>query len=103
MKTIKVSEATGHALDWLVAKCEEASGRDNAETWLRDYRIGFSTRYSTTWSQGGTIIEAEGIHLLCNDDQTEWLASAPHSNPRLVGWKSIHMGQPHSLQPCVFM
>ena len=64
MKTILVAEATGPALDWLVAKCETPSGRDNADIWLRDYRrIGFSTRYSTSWAQGGPIIEREAIRL----------------------------------------
>jgi len=54
---MKTAELTGAALDWAVAKCEESSGRDNATTWLRDYLIGFSTRYSTNWSAGGPIIE----------------------------------------------
>lgn len=31
MKTIKVAEATGAVLDWLVAKCEE--GEEVAEDW----------------------------------------------------------------------
>ena len=58
---MKTSELTGAALDWAVAKCEEMLHLDNAETWLRDYRIGFSTRYSTVWSQGGPIIERERV------------------------------------------
>ena len=58
---IKTSELIGHALDWAVAKCEEEYGRDNAVTWLRDCLIGFATRYSSVWSQGGPIIEREEI------------------------------------------
>lgn len=60
---IKTSELNDIALDWAVAKCEEPSGRDNAEQFLRDHRIGFSTRYSTNWSQGGPIIERENIDV----------------------------------------
>lgn len=59
--TVKTSELTGAALDWAVAKCEEMLHLDNAESWLRDYRIGFSTRYSAVWSAGGEIIEREKI------------------------------------------
>ncbi len=60
---MKTAELTGVALDWAVAKCEELSDRDNAATWLKDYLIGFSTRYSTNWSQGGPIIERWEIDL----------------------------------------
>lgn len=59
MKKLKVSSLKGAALDWAVAKCEEPSGRDNAERFLRDHQIGFTTKYSETWSQGGPIIERE--------------------------------------------
>ena len=77
MKTVKTSELTGAALDWAVAKCEESLGLDNAERFLRDHRIGFTTRYSETWSQGGPIIEREGICLYFNPedaDAFEWHA-----------------------------
>ncbi len=52
MKTIKVSELTGAALDWAVAKCEGVVYDNPA--W---------TSYSTDWSQGGPIIEREKITL----------------------------------------
>jgi hypothetical protein len=74
---MKTSELTGAALDWAVAKCEEMLHLDNAETWLRDYRIGFSTRYSTVWSQGGPIIEREGIGLDQYADYPKWQAFTP--------------------------
>ncbi len=63
MKTIKVSEATGAALDWLVWKC--AGGIDaypktgSGPAFLKLWR-GNSAKYvhpSTDWSQGGPIIE----------------------------------------------
>lgn len=54
MRTIKVSELTGVALDWAVAKCE-------------GYRLDLvpegSYQPSTDWEQGGPIIEREGIAM----------------------------------------
>ena len=52
MKTIKVSELTGVALDWVVAKCEGVVYDNPA--W---------TSYSSDWAQGGPIIEREMIQL----------------------------------------
>lgn len=57
MKTIKVSEASGAVLNWMVLK---ALGHDF---------IGFNLKYmdaypfSTDWAQGGPIIEREFIEL----------------------------------------
>jgi hypothetical protein len=63
MKSIKVSELTGAALDWAVAKCEGM-----ADDMLNDFdEYGWaysdSRRYLTDWSQGGPIIERERIGL----------------------------------------
>ena len=56
----KVSELTGAALDWAVAKCE---GMDTAM--LNDFDDGAwlygQRKYSTDWAQGGPIIEREKI------------------------------------------
>ena len=49
MKTIKVSELTGAALDWAVAKCEGV--------------VYDNPAWSTVWAQGGPIIEREKITL----------------------------------------
>ena len=74
MKTIKVSEAIGPVLDWLVAECE---GVNSA-----------AFHYSTVWSQGGPIIERECIAVDYSDgDATEsgepyWCASVYCSNAR---------------------
>jgi hypothetical protein len=46
---IKTNELTGAALDWAVAKCEDVYCFDGSYT------------PSTDWSQGGPIIEREGI------------------------------------------
>lgn len=48
---IKVSEASGPALDWMVAKCEgnlPLSYDDWGQVW---------PHYSTDWSQGGPILQ----------------------------------------------
>lgn len=82
MKTIKTADLTGAALDWAVAKCE---GR---RTYITRYEhtmtgqcvldadlVDLSTdgpqefKYSRDWSQGGPIIEQEGIAL--------WLSATP--------------------------
>ena len=83
MKTIKVSEATGPALDWLVAKCEYG---DEVFVHLRDFlkmsckkgrpvpaindpdgdQFAVYLEYSTDWSQGGPIIERERICVSYN-------------------------------------
>lgn len=57
---IKVSELTGAALDWAVAKCEG----------LRTYiEVVEGFKPSTDWSQGGPIIEREKI-------EWQWLPAA---------------------------
>ena len=60
---IKVSEAVGPTLDWLVAKCE---GRDiRPGRWRGKFSSnGGIWKPSENWSQGGPIIEREGIELL---------------------------------------
>jgi len=73
MKTI---ELTGAALDWAVAKAADYLHRQG-DHWMVALpyvsarmnfvpgpRCVFSP--STRWSQGGPIIEREGIELLCN-------------------------------------
>ena len=79
---MKTAELTGAALDWAVAKCEGVelySGpRDNnpayKANWVRR-KHGDLFQPSTDWSQGGPIIEREGIcvDLLLNG---QWLAAS---------------------------
>ena len=62
---MKVSELSGVALDWAVAKCE-----------YFPVRSGFDDNcpeYSTDWAQGGPIIEREGIAIYLYGDG-EWQA-----------------------------
>ena len=84
MKTIKVSETTPIQLDWLVAKCYYRDRRVELgvmghAAFAVELQPGSGDRYTgwmlfhptTDWSQGGPIIEAEGIELLCNLTATE--------------------------------
>jgi len=65
---IKVSESSGNVLDYLVAKCE-----GKGEYYLKWWNIGGDRRfthciimsaYSTSWSEGGPIIDREKIYVL---------------------------------------
>ncbi len=92
MKTIKVAEATERQLDWLVAKCEGLELHRNALLdgqikegwWVSGYYIDPNNwiplsllNYSTNWSQGGQIIEREGISIIFHE-QGHWTASNLH-------------------------
>ena len=65
---MKTSELTGVALDWAVAKCE---GHDTLITYApmqvlyepKGKRSWYVYRPSTNWTQGGPIIEREGITI----------------------------------------
>lgn len=71
MKTINTSEATGPALDWLVAKCQGITKIDRIGcAWVRDPdEPHFSRQFkpSTDWSQGGPIVEKEKMQLSHSD------------------------------------
>ena len=60
---MKTNELTGAALDWAVARCE---GEDYcAQDGVDGIGNAFeATRYSTDWSQGGPIIEREGVSVI---------------------------------------
>jgi hypothetical protein len=60
MKSIKVSELTGAALDWAVAKCE---GIINGDVLDVGFILEGGYSPSTNWSQGGPIIEREEISV----------------------------------------
>ena len=68
---MKTSELTGAALDWAVAQCTGFP-----------VRYGFDDNcpeYSTSWAQGGPIIEEEKIELFMRDE--EWFAYSQRSKP----------------------
>lgn len=61
---IKTANLQGAALDWALAKCEGRTW-EAAESFTAYHDEG-EMRYSTDWSQGGPIIEREGITLRVN-------------------------------------
>jgi hypothetical protein len=65
---LNTNELTGPALDWAVAKAE--GKLDRLEFWPKSKGLYFPRgavpyRPSQRWAQAGTIIEREGISLLC--------------------------------------
>lgn len=82
MKTIKVSEASGAVLDWLVAKVEGLEfDEDNKPIWFAASaqaneapRVPFQP--STDWAQGGPIIERERICLRDTGEDTDLMWAA---------------------------
>ena len=81
MKTIKVSEATGPALAWMVAKCQgyveqgvygTPEFRDS-EVYLCYCDAVLNSCYSpaTDWAQAGPIIQREGISIRLNHKQAQ--------------------------------
>jgi hypothetical protein len=60
---IKTSELTGTALDWAVASAEGAVWAVWAVWRFKERHAVGEMRYSTSWSQGGPIIERERIDV----------------------------------------
>lgn len=79
MKTAKTSELSGAALDWAVAKCKGwIKGDITHPKFCRLWRDQIRTPAiypSTSWAQGGPIIERERI------------ATSYHPNPNTPGWE----------------
>lgn len=70
---MKTSELIGAQLDWAVAKCEGLLDAPAMEVRVGYGDISFAVdgdriyfRPSEDWTQGGPIIEREGIDLYCN-------------------------------------
>ena len=83
MQKIRTSELCGTDLDWAVAKCE------NLEIDI-DQCVLIGDEYYTPskdWSQGGPIIEREGIAIdceRCGDRIDSWVASLPWDEEAFV-------------------
>lgn len=70
---LKTRELTGPALDWAVAKAE---GHDVIDpTWWVDF--GDECCYSTNWSQGGPIIDREGLSISNDQWYDKWASWTP--------------------------
>lgn len=89
---IKTADLIGPALDWAVA-VEEGLTEENAWTTLEIFkavRAGGGYRCSTDWSQGGPLIEREGINLFkhnkLNESQPDvWCAHKVVPRPNMEG------------------
>lgn len=94
---VKSQDLSGSALNWAVALCEhkqEMPCFDNDTN--RVYKteslrsIGVNFTPSSSWSDGGPIIEREEIHLLRAYGQ--WIASIKCGD-RLSDWRILAMAQ----------
>ena len=84
MKTVKVPDLSGPALDWVVAKCEGylPSYTDPAKAVSPLYRDGEHVQlralpYSFDWSLAGPIIEREKMALWFDGESNDYAASGP--------------------------
>ena len=82
---MRVSELTGQALNWAVARCEGGVGKNQL--------LGAWYAPSTDWSQGGSIIERERIAVTCTPDA--WCAYA-HDGLQDVVMHGVHAGKAYN-------
>lgn len=78
---IKTAELTGAALDWAVAKCEPDDtlaiyfDEDTGEPLCYDdWKDNQEYKPSSDWSQGGPIIEREGVSIEYAAQPEKWCA-----------------------------
>jgi hypothetical protein len=95
---MKTNELTGAALDWAVATCE---GRPYSVT-LDDIKgapplVAPIFSPSTSWQEGGPIIEREGIRIAPTVTRSAWMAQIRHTknhplvaHPVLDGWTNAN-------------
>jgi hypothetical protein len=82
---MKTHELTGSALDWAVAEADGTPIYRSGKTMTRmDMDGNVYWQPSTDWSQGGPIIEREGIELLCEGFGFRWVAM-PQKGPEWRG------------------
>jgi hypothetical protein len=83
---MKVSELTGAALDWAVAKCEGISVEyvDDGITRCLLMQAGSRFNPTTKWAQGGPIIEREKLSLLLISKTGGWAARTEAYPPKYV-------------------
>lgn len=69
LKKIRLSEATNHALDWLVSKCKSES-HARACLWHKTTPNGErdAYAYSSSWEAVGELIEEDQINILAPSD-----------------------------------
>ena len=97
---MKTAELTGVALDWAVASSKGYSKialtiSGEVREFIKMHSEGYHN-YSTDWSQGGPIIEREGISVHKNLGGS-WRGTIRHTEPHplvphpvLAGWTHQH-------------
>ena len=91
MKTIQVATAEGHALSWLVAKCDGRSpsiheySKDKGSYFVLMQKGVHRTEcnFSENWAQGGPVIQREGINL-----SVDYQDDALTDDMIAIGWKA---------------
>jgi hypothetical protein len=84
---MKTSELTRAALDWAVDKCEGRgfvfgeTDYTDGRTYQRGTAQATGPHYSSDWSQGGPIIEREGICVRQRMGETVWWSDYANSQP----------------------
>ena len=88
---MKTQDLTGPALDWAVAKCEGKNGVLHDDGITRCIVIAAPSgvykgiwRPTINWSQGGPIIEREGIELFRNKERDRWYGTQ-YGGPKSYG------------------
>ena len=76
---VKTADLTGAALDWAVAKCETSEIAEN--DWWFDHK-----GYFTDWTQGGPIIEREGIATRKSKDKWYAMLSSDLGDGERAQW-----------------
>jgi hypothetical protein len=84
MKTINVSEASGQALDWLVARCE--GKRPSMFIFAQTGALAPAHNYSTDWAHGGVIVDREGITVGPYYEKSKRI---PNAWSAYIGWDSV--------------
>lgn len=88
---MKTSELIGPALDWAVAYAKLGKSHAFSSSDIKGW-AGVNTP-STSWAQGGPIIEREGIELMCGlteDMAARFKSADPH-------WSAFPFGRPDVL------
>lgn len=91
---MKTSELIAPALDWAVAKCEFPRPNYSEQDWLAYTATEpvpgrFRWSPSTSWSQGGPIIEREGIRIERWRNTDAWVAQMSEA-VEYAGFKGYH-------------
>ncbi len=81
MTKINTADAKDAALDWLVAKC--LGKNPSLFIFQQTGALAREHNYSTDWSQGGPIIEREGISIQCRVQPYERCANLQNEDGKV--------------------